>query len=140
MNPGPVGRLTGKEATLVRRRRVRSRSGAPRPVLVDCTRLAPADLVAIDLLARIALGLRRQDRRVVLAATSPELAGLIAACGLAAVLPCLDEATHPGERADQPGRRSGRPNIGKKRAVSRKKVIPAIRPSRSSRTWSDHGA
>lgn len=110
-------------------------------MLVDCARLEPADLVTIDLLARIALGFRRQARPVALAAVSPELVGLIEACGLAEVLPCVELRRGDDPRAaGQPGRRSGSPNIGKKRAVSRKNVIPAIRPSRTSRTCSDHGS
>ena len=50
-------------------------------------------------------------------------------------LPCGD----PPVPALDAGSQSGTPNIGKNRAVSRKKVSPLIRPPSISTTWTDHG-
>jgi hypothetical protein len=98
-------------------------------VLVEADGVHPIDLFAVDLLARMALELGRREQRLVLREAPPALVALIAGCGLAGVLPC-----RPAPPGRQAGRRSGSPNIGKKRSVSRKNVMPAIRPSRSSST------
>lgn len=133
MNRAATVRPTGKEVTLARRRRPRPAARRVRPpVIIDARTLGEADLVTLDLLARLTLELQRRGApAVVVRGASGSLQGFIGLCGLDALL--LGEGR-------QPSRRGGRPNIGKKRCVSRKNVIPAIRPSRRSSTWSDHGA
>lgn len=61
-----------------------------RPVVVDC-RSEPADLAAIDRLARLALAARRDGRAVRLWAATAELRALLDLCGLDATMPPIDE-------------------------------------------------
>ena len=91
----------------------------------------PHDLGTVDAIARIALAARRRGRRVVVVGASVHLRELLALAGLARI---VDRA------GDQSSSRGGRPNRGKKRAVSRKNVIPARRSPSISSTWSDHGS
>lgn len=98
----------------------------------DVARLGPGDLAAIDALARVALAARRGGCPLLLRGASPHLRELIELAGLRRALPC--------PAAAQASSRGGSPKSGKKRAVSRKKVIPAMRSPSSSTTWSDHGS
>jgi hypothetical protein len=100
-------------------------------VLCDVGALFGPDAGTVEALARLVLAARRLGRDTRLLHAPPELRELLALAGLEAVLRCAP---------DQAGSDGGRPKIGKKRAVSRKKVIPLSRSPRISSTWSDQGS
>jgi ABC-type transporter Mla MlaB component len=59
---------------------------APRPIVCDLSAFGDADAETIDLLARLQLAARRQDRMLRLLHASPALEDLIAFAGLDSVL------------------------------------------------------
>ncbi len=61
-------------------------SSAPRPIVCDLSALGDADAETIDLLARLQVAARRQDRTLRLLHASPALENLIAFAGLDSVL------------------------------------------------------
>jgi ABC-type transporter Mla MlaB component len=61
-----------------------------RSLVCDVTALTVVDCGTIDALARMALRARRHGSRVHLRNASRELRELLALCGLAAVVPCVD--------------------------------------------------
>lgn len=89
------------------------------------------DLATVDALARMALAARRLGCGLEIERAPAELRELLELAGLARVVRCPPA---------QAGRRGGRPNSGKSRSVSRKKVNPAIPSPEGSRTSSDHGS
>ena len=99
-------------------------------VICDVSALARPDLGTVDALARVALLAHRHGWGVDLRDAAPELRELLGLAGLAEIVSCDGQAS----------RRAGSPNIGKNRAVSRKKVTPLIRSPDVSTTWRDHGS
>jgi anti-anti-sigma regulatory factor len=100
-------------------------------VVCDVGALTDPDCVAVDALARLQLTVGRLGCRLRLRHVSPELHALLCFVGLSEVV-----GTAPGQASS----RGGSPNSGKNVGVSRKKMIPSIRPSLMSRTWSDQGS
>ena len=94
-------------------------------LICDVASIRRPDAATVDLLARLVLATRRRGGDILVRNASTELLDLLELAGLSGVVPTVPA---------QDSRRGGRPNIGKKRAVSRKKVIPLIQPSDSSRT------
>ena len=95
------------------------------PVVCDVAGLVEPDATAVDLLCRLAVEARRAGRPFAIRGPAPELCELLDLCGIAPVLPV---------RAGQASRRGGRPKSGKNFSVSRKNVIPLIRPPDTSTT------
>jgi anti-anti-sigma regulatory factor len=95
------------------------------PVVCDVGGLVDVDASAVDFLCRLALTACRLGRPFAIVGPAPELRELLDLCGIAPVL---------AVRADQPSSRGGRPKSGKNFSVSRKKVIPLIRPPDTSTT------
>ncbi len=126
---GRIGR--GDAAALCERVQAFLRDTGAAVIVCDVAALTHVDLATVDALARLRLAARRRGGRVWLHHASPELQELLALVGLRNVVPCWPRYA---------SRRGGRPKIGKSRAVSRKKVIPLIRPPEISSTWSDHGS
>ena len=62
----------------------------------------PPDAAAVESLARLQLGARRQGVEIRLTGASRELGQLLAFCGLAAVLR-VETERQPEEREDRPG-------------------------------------
>lgn len=98
------------------------------PVLVIDGPIDHADVVGLcervrELLEQLAA--RRSGGRIQVTGASSTLQEVLALAGLCDVLGAVPRYA---------SRRGGRPNIGKKRAVSRKNVIPLIRSPDSSRT------
>jgi ABC-type transporter Mla MlaB component len=62
------------------------------PVVCDVAELAPADLCAVDALARMTLTARRLGRGLTLRDAPSELRDLLALAGLADVMPCAGES------------------------------------------------
>lgn len=94
-------------------------------VICEVGGLIDPDACTVNALARLALTSRRLGCVISLADASPCLLELIALCGLGDVLPVL---------SDQSSSRAGSPNNGKNFAVSRKNVIPLMRPPDVSTT------
>lgn len=116
--PDDVGPLRDRFRTVL----VESADG---PVVCDVAGLVEPDATAVDLLCRLAVEARRFGRPFAIQGPAPELRGLLDLCGIAPIVPV---------RADQASRRGGRPKSGKNFSVSRKNVIPLIRPSDTSTT------
>ena len=74
-------------------------TSAPRPIVCDLSTLGDADAETIDLLARLQLAARRQDRTLRLLHASPALQDLIAFAGLDSVLG-VETQREPEERED----------------------------------------
>ena len=100
-------------------------------VICDVGRLDATGLDAVALLAQLQLAARRSGGRIQVTGASSTLREVLALAGLCDVLGAVPRYA---------SRRGGRPNIGKKRAVSRKNVIPLIRSPDSSRTCTDQGS
>jgi ABC-type transporter Mla MlaB component len=115
----------GDLATLLDRFGAALVESAEGPVVCDVGRLVDADTVAVDLLCRLALAAGRFGRSFSIRGPAPELRELLDLCGIAPVLPV---------RPDQASSRDGRPKSGKNFSVSRKNVIPLIRPPDTSTT------
>jgi len=94
-------------------------------VVCDVGDLIDPDACTVNALARLALTSRRLGCVISLAGASPRLVELVALCGLGDVLPVV---------SDQSSSRAGSPNNGKNFAVSRKNVIPLMRPPDVSTT------
>jgi hypothetical protein len=77
-------------------------TSAPRPIVCDLSALGDADAETIDLLARLQLAARRQDRPLRLLHASPVLQDLIAFAGLESVL-CVEPQREAEEREDSLG-------------------------------------
>jgi hypothetical protein len=76
---------------------------APRPLEIVCDVGAlPPDVAAVEALARLQLGARRQGVELRLSGASRELWELLAFCGLAAVLG-VETERQPEEREDRLG-------------------------------------
>ena len=75
---------------------------APRPIVCDLSALGDADAEIIDLLGRLRLAARRQDRTLRLLDASPALRDLIAFVGLDSVLR-LEPGREAEERKDPGG-------------------------------------
>jgi anti-anti-sigma regulatory factor len=99
-------------------------TGAAR-VVCEVGGLIDPDACTVNALARLALTSRRLGCVISLADASPRLLELVALCGLGDVLPVA---------SDQSSSRTGSPNNGKNFAVSRKNVIPLMRPPDVSTT------
>jgi len=91
----------------------------------DVGGLVDPDACTVNVLARMALTARRLGCAISLWDASPGLRELIALCGLDGILPVMPA---------QSSRRAGSPNSGKNFSVSRKKVIPLMRPPDISTT------
>ena len=87
--PQEVARLCRRLRALLERRWVPL-------VLCDVARLASADLVAVDALARLQLVARRCDSRLCLLHAPPELCELVALLGMCDALPVILDP--PGAR------------------------------------------
>ena len=116
---GPVTR-DGIPALCERARRLLAGCDAG-PVSCDVDALAEPDAVTIDALARLQLTALRLGYRVELQRARGPLVELLVLSGLSGVLRCAG-----WDRARQASRRGGSPNIGNRRSVSRKKLIPTI--------------
>jgi ABC-type transporter Mla MlaB component len=77
-------------------------TSAPRPIVCDLSALGEADAETIDLLARLQLEARRQDRMLRLLHASPALQDLIAFAGLDSVL-CVEPGREAEDREDPLG-------------------------------------
>ena len=77
-------------------------TSAPRPIVCDLSALWDADAETIDLLARLQLAARRQDRSLRLLHASPAVQDLIAFAGLESVL-CVEPQREAEEREDPLG-------------------------------------
>ena len=95
------------------------------PVICDVSRLVEADASAVDLLCRMAMTASRLGRTFAIRGPAPRLRELLDLCGVAPVLKV---------GRGQSSSRGGRPNSGKCFSVSRKNVIPLIRPPDTSTT------
>lgn len=98
------------------------------PVVCDVAGLVAPDATAVDLLCRLAMEACRIGRPFAIRGAAPELRELLDLCGIAPLVPAL--AAGP----DQASSRGGRPKSGKNFSVSRKNVIPLIRPPDTSTT------
>ena len=77
-------------------------TSAPRPIVCDLSALGDADAETIDLLARLQLAARRQDRSLRLLHASPAVQDLIAFACLESVL-CVEPQREAEEREDPLG-------------------------------------
>ena len=119
------GRPTTDDLTPLRDRfRALLDVAGPGPVVCDVRGLA-ADGTAVDLLCRLALTARRAGRPFAILAPGRDLRDLLDLCGIAGALAVVE---------DQASRRGGSPNSGKYFGVSRKNVIPLMRPPETSTT------
>jgi anti-anti-sigma regulatory factor len=111
-------------ALCARLRGLLGETGAAR-VILDVGAVIEPDACTVNALARLALTSRRLGCVIGLADASPRLLELVALCGLGNVLPVVSV---------QSSSRAGSPNSGKNFAVSRKNVIPLMRPPDISTT------
>lgn len=98
---------------------------SPCLVVCDVGRVADPDMCVVEAVARLTLTARRLGCGIALRGATADLGRLFAFAGLAGIVPA---------ESGQSSRRGGRPKSGNQRAVSRKNVIPLIRPPDSSRT------
>jgi hypothetical protein len=118
---------------------VRELAGCEGDPTCDVGDVAEPDADTIDALARLQLLALRVGVRFRFSSACEELRDLLALTGLADVLPCEQPPSDPPRRAPraapvQASSRSGRPNNGNMLCVSRKNVIPEIRPPEISST------
>jgi ABC-type transporter Mla MlaB component len=116
--PADIPALCDRARDLVER-------SAAKGLVCDVRSIIDPDAATVDALARILLTARRLECRMRVRNASAELRDLLDLAGLSGVVPLVP---------DQDSGRVGSPNIGKKRWVSRKNVIPLIRPSDNSST------
>jgi hypothetical protein len=118
---------------------VRELAGCDGNPFCDVGDVAQPDADTIDAMARLQLVALRVGVRFRFTDACEELRDLLALTGLADVLPCEQPpcdppAARPQAAPVQASSRSGRPNNGNMLWVSRKNVIPEIRPPEISST------